>query len=381
MKNKVFWKNDGYKPFPTLKNNTECDYLIVGGGITGVATAYFLRNSGKKVVLIEKNKIASGATGMAAGILTPSAELDLSMIVKKLGKRGLGYWKLLDDAHNAVIKIIKKERIKCSFELIDAIYAQLHDKTANKVIKEYKAHKGSHLRVRFLEHIKLDKYIHSNLFDDAVLSHNVISLNPLAFTQNLAKVLPKNGVRVFENTALEKLTGRRAITSGGCINFKKIILAMDSQTHLKSIIPIKTTIAVSYPLPKDVRKVNFPKDFTLWDSKDNYDYLKFLPDNRLLVGLGDIHTNPSNKTLLHRPHLNKINRFVKKLFPNIKIKWEYAWSGTYGTTKNYMPFIKIKNDTITIAAPAGQLVSIMLAQQVAKSLPNQSQTLQNLMIV
>ena len=62
MKQRLFWKNPGYKKRPSLKKNIECDYLIVGGGITGVALAYFLGRRGKDVVLIKRIAALKGFT-------------------------------------------------------------------------------------------------------------------------------------------------------------------------------------------------------------------------------------------------------------------------------------------------------------------------------
>src|SRR3990172_4932590 len=101
MKHEVFWKNPGYKVRSSLKKNIECRYLIVGGGVTGVSLAYFLsKNNVKNIVLIEKNEIASGATGRAAGMITLKGELDLKDVIKIHGKRrGLVFWK---DSHEGL---------------------------------------------------------------------------------------------------------------------------------------------------------------------------------------------------------------------------------------------------------------------------------------
>ena len=47
------------------------DVIIVGGGAVGCATAYFLSKAGAKVTVIEKNRIAFGASGYAMGLLSP----------------------------------------------------------------------------------------------------------------------------------------------------------------------------------------------------------------------------------------------------------------------------------------------------------------------
>ena len=46
--------------------------VIIGGGIIGCTTAYYLTRAGiSDVVIVERDHIASGASGYSAGILTP----------------------------------------------------------------------------------------------------------------------------------------------------------------------------------------------------------------------------------------------------------------------------------------------------------------------
>ena len=54
MKNTSIWKeNVENKILPKLEKNIECDVLIIGGGMAGLSTAYFLSDSGKKIILID----------------------------------------------------------------------------------------------------------------------------------------------------------------------------------------------------------------------------------------------------------------------------------------------------------------------------------------
>jgi glycine/D-amino acid oxidase-like deaminating enzyme len=369
MKQKIYWSNKDYHPFPKLTGDIECDTLIVGGGITGVSCAYFLRQAKNRVVLIEKESMASGATGASAGILTPAAELDLALTEELLGKsKGLSYWHLLDKVYNDVPKIIKREKIECDFEYADSIYAELKDGSASKVADEYRAYRGGHFRVKFLEHTKLHDHTYSTLFKDAILFHKTISLNPLAFTQNLAQALPKYGINVYEHTPFVKVRGNKAITKEGTIKFSKIIYAMDSYWPTEGIHSVKTTIAVSAPLSQQsLRDMHASHRDILWDSKNDYDYIKFTKDNRLLVGLGEIHFDDKKqaRNTLHKQHFEKIQKFVKDVFPHFHVSWDYAWSGVYGVTKNYLPLIKVEGNSIVIGASAGQMISLMMAQQTA----------------
>jgi len=66
MKHEVFWKNPGYKVRPELKEDIECDYLIVGGGVTGVSLAYFLsKHKSKKCSPSHPNGMKPGPSPRA----------------------------------------------------------------------------------------------------------------------------------------------------------------------------------------------------------------------------------------------------------------------------------------------------------------------------
>ena len=51
-------------------SNTTADVVIVGGGVTGIATAYFLGQAGIRSIVIERDSLASHASGFAYGGLS-----------------------------------------------------------------------------------------------------------------------------------------------------------------------------------------------------------------------------------------------------------------------------------------------------------------------
>jgi len=95
------------QPAP-LDADTECTVAIVGGGIAGVATAFFLlRDTAEEVVLVEARGIADGATGYNAGQLVSYFERPLSTLVEEYGfdlaiaaQREIDdAWSLLEEMH------------------------------------------------------------------------------------------------------------------------------------------------------------------------------------------------------------------------------------------------------------------------------------------
>ena len=374
MKYEVFWKNPGYKVRPPLKKDIECDFLVVGGGITGVSTAYFLNKLGaKSVVLIEKNSIASGATGMAAGSIVLRGEADLQELIARFGqKKGYEFWKASHEGLRMMVDIIKKEKIYCDLEVQDTLYGSL-DSDPELLVQEYNLERKSEKKNQFLVGEELKEHLNTSMFQYALLSRkHGVSVNPLQFTQNLSKVIEKKGVKVYEKTPLLllHLKDRIAETAQGNIKFKRIILALDSATRHTKVKKLKSTIIVTKPLTRgQLRSLKLTKKKIVWDSKDIYHYFKVTKDNRILLGYGDKHTRKKHtKINPHKPHLKRIITYWHKLFPNLHTKIDYAWTGCFGVTDTKLPLIEQQGSKIIIAGAASQLLCFMAGKHVAQKL-------------
>lgn len=374
MKHQVFWKNPGYKPRPELKEDIACNYLIVGGGVTGVSLAYFLSKLGaKKIVLIEKHSIASGATGKSAGMLSTRGELDLSHIKQEFGvKKMAKLWKEIHYSVNMINHIIKEEKINCEAEPQDTLYCGSKHRDYNDVNMEFELESKLEKDTKMLFNEELKKELNTKLYNHGLLSHHHgLSVNPLKFIQNLSKVLDKKGVKIYENTAFIKLLKKdTAKTMHGNIKFKKIIFAIDSEHPSKEVKNMKSTILVTSPLSKkQLAQTGLIKKKLIWNSKKNYEYFKLTKDNRLLVGSGGVSVHKKHKkTDPHFPHLKQIEKFVKNLFPYLNLKFDYAWSGSFGFTEGFIPFLEHKGNTYSIAGASDQILCIMSSRHIASKL-------------
>lgn len=88
MLNQSPWLTFDRMTWPSLKTDLNCEVAIVGAGISGVATLYYLLTcTQKNVVLFEKNRIAGGATGHNAGLAIAHIEKSASELVHMIGKQ------------------------------------------------------------------------------------------------------------------------------------------------------------------------------------------------------------------------------------------------------------------------------------------------------
>jgi gamma-glutamylputrescine oxidase len=375
MKFEVFWKNPSYKINPELKEDISCDYLIVGGGITGVSLAYFLSRLGaKNIVLIDKKTVASGATGKAAGTLVIRGERDLSDLVKRHGfSKAVKHWAQMVEGLEIIKSMIKSESIPCEAEAQDTLYCGFSHKNFNDVRLEYSVEKKFDKNARLLEGSEFLKELNTKIYSHGLLSHNHgLSVNPLMLTQNLSKVLIKKyGLRVYENTSFIGLIGNNiARTHKGNISFKKIIMAVDSEHPSKKVMNLKSTIIITRSLnKKELKSIGLEKKKIVFDSRENYRYLKITKDNRLLAGFGGLIVHKSHKKIdPHFPHLENLKLYTKKLFPSLNLGIDYAWSGSFGFTNFDMPLIESEGNKLSISGAGTQVECVMAASFLAHKL-------------
>ncbi len=88
------------RPELSLESDAQTDCIILGGGIAGIATAYYgLRDTDKRFILIEANKIAHGATGHNAGQVVSYFERPFQSIVQEFGlEKAAEAQKSIDDS-------------------------------------------------------------------------------------------------------------------------------------------------------------------------------------------------------------------------------------------------------------------------------------------
>ena len=85
MKPEALWKRPATKRFSAAKHAEEFDVVVIGGGITGLTSAYLLKQAGKKVAVVERDRIGSGDTGYTSAHLTYVTDLRAADLVDTFG--------------------------------------------------------------------------------------------------------------------------------------------------------------------------------------------------------------------------------------------------------------------------------------------------------
>ena len=157
--------------------------------------------------------------------------------------------------------------------------------------------------------------------------------------------MQKRGGIVFESTPITRLeTAGKVVmtTAGGCtITARKIFFALGYEAkdflQEKTANLISTYACVTKPLPADRL---WPERCLLWNTDDPYFYARTTADNRILIGGEDIaYEDDDIRDALIPAKKEKLQKTFHKLFPHTPIEIEATWAGTFGETKDSLPYI------------------------------------------
>ena len=342
MKNISIWQEEISSAFKKLDTNLEVDVLIIGGGITGISTAYHLINKNLKIALVEKNIIGSGVTSRTTGKLTYLQENIYSKLKtyhnEKTAKQ---YLESQKDAIKIVNEIIKKEKIDCNLEQANSY---IFSNTDNKKLEKEK---------KILKKFKVDITITNELpnkepVNEAIYVDNTYVFHPIKYINTLKKIIKNNNIDIFENTKIISIEKKENYyickTNNNYIKTKYIVFAIHYPYFLiPYLMPIKTSIEKSYIEAFKVDKnykfssitVCKPTISTRYHSDKDITYELFL-------------------TMSHNTSIkeNDIKNFETLLKTRNK-KPDYIWSNKDIITHDSLPFIGALNKENTMLIGTG----------------------------
>lgn len=188
------WTEEAILPsYSSLSGNLETGTLVVGGGLTGILTAYLLNKSGEEVVLVEAAQIGSAATGLTTAFITQSLDTSYADLVSILGHKRAGQVAASHGtALNLYDEIISSEKIACDFKRVDnyLLARQMSNLPAFRqelsVLKSF-GYQVENVDPQFFQAEAVAKW------------PNQAKIQPLQFLSQLSRIAVSRGVRIFEN--------------------------------------------------------------------------------------------------------------------------------------------------------------------------------------
>ncbi|MDQ0207131.1 FAD-dependent oxidoreductase [Alkalicoccobacillus murimartini] len=193
----TYWRTNVQMPeFAPLSSSIEVDVAVIGGGITGLTTAYLLTEQGKKVALLEADRVCEGTTGHTTAKITAQHGFIYDELISHLGKSGANiYYQANQRALAFIRELVSTQEIECDFEDEHAYLYATTDQGVAKLKKEKEAYEQLGIPHEWLDSLPINISVKA-----ALCMKNQAQFHPLKFMAFLANEIVKKGGLIFEQT-------------------------------------------------------------------------------------------------------------------------------------------------------------------------------------
>jgi glycine/D-amino acid oxidase-like deaminating enzyme/nitrite reductase/ring-hydroxylating ferredoxin subunit len=337
-----YWMESSLPRFSKLERNARVDVVVVGGGITGLTTAYLIAKAGRSVALLERGRCAEIDTGHTTAHLTMVTDLTLAELVGRFGRNhGQAVWDAGLAAINQIDMIVRDENIACAFAWVPGYLHHPIGSTPDEGVEMFTHEAALAMELGF------DATFVSNVplvGGPGVRFENQARFHPRLYLAGLARALSAGGGQIYEHSAADEFCDDPlSVTSNGhTLSCDAIVLAThtpligNASIASATLFQTKLALYTSYVVAGRVPSGSVP-DALFWDTADPYHYLR-LDTHRgfdvVIVGGEDHKTGQSSDTNVC---YDRLERTALALVPGIEIT--HRWSGQVIATPDGLPYI------------------------------------------
>lgn len=347
--NEPFWlvKNGIKHSYPSLRADISTDLLIVGAGITGSLIAHRCIAMGYKTVLIDRREVANGSTSATTSMLQYEIDIPLYQLMELIGEKGaIDSYKACFDSINQVETLVHKIKSNCGFKKKDSVYFAAFKKDVPWLQQELEARQKAGFPVAWLNADEiLQRYGLHNTFG-GIHSAQGASIDAFALAHDLLAYNHSRGLDIYDKTDIAEVkhTRRGGIVTtdrGYTIRARNIIYCngFESTEMIKERF---VNLHSTYAVVGESGDYNFSRieNTLFWNTAQPYIYMRTTDDNRLLIGGEDEEfVNAKRRDALLGRKTQRLEAKLRKLLPDYDFRTDFAWAGTFGTTKDGLPYI------------------------------------------
>lgn len=338
-----------------LRGNRVADVVIVGGGFSGLSSAYHIqqRFPEKKILLLEGACCGYGASGRNGGfcIATSLIDWDETDPDRRRDNQKVSYYGL-----NYIKKMIAEHDIDCDFEENGMLEVGLNEKQIHALEKYHTVLTGFGFDSTLLQGKDLEVEINSDQFIAGLkISHGAI-LNPAKLVRGLKRVVESTGVEIRERSVVTRITPGKVHlidTEFGEVRAPILVLATNAYLHKlgffkNRVYPISVFQIATEPLSQTQwNSIGWKNRQGLSDMRKLYSYSIPTADGRIVMGGSDFTYYDNDQ--LSSGNDKKVTRNIEKnlfaFFPQLEgLKTEHAWGGTTAGTLDYTPSVGVIGD-------------------------------------
>lgn len=325
---------------------------IVGGGFTGLWTAYRLRElePGIAVAVVEADLCGSGASGRNGGGVSHWWG-KLPTLVRVLGADdAMALVRASVDAIDGIGRFCDAHGVECHFRTAPSLWAA----TAPAQVGAWDAVLGTAWEIgvetpyRELSAEELDELAPPYLA--GVLQERAHQVQPALLARGLRRVVAGSGTEVYERSPVTRIAGTGPLavqTPAGRVVADRVVLAANAwMAHLPEfrrwIMVVSSDVIATEPIPERLAQLGLDRRPGGLNSRLMVNYYKPSPDGRIVLGRGGGTLSFANRIApaLHgsERQAREVREDFDHLFPELRdVRITHSWAGPVDRSSSGLP--------------------------------------------
>lgn len=336
--------------YPKLQQSRAVDVLVVGGGITGALCAHQCASAGLQVMVIERSSIGGGSTSASTALLQYEIDTPMRVLAKAIGEDGaaLAYRSCLDAVHGVTSLAMSLGVDVRRRQSVQFASTKGHVKGLEREVVIREKH-GVPARILSGDALRA---ILPFAPPAALTTDEAAEVDPFQLTHALLQASITLGAEVYDRTGMAEharhISTHLVRTDGGHIVTAKNVIdcrgyEAAAETGERGI-SLHSTFAIASE--RIECEELWHDDVLIWETATPYLYLRTTPDRRALIGgMDSRYKNAAARDALMPKRCASLETAFRELFPALPFRTEFSWCGTFGATKDGLPYIDVHPET------------------------------------
>ena len=335
--------------YPRFQGQRAADVVIVGGGLTGCATAYACAMAGLKTVVVEAQRLGQGSAGRSAGLLLPDPGPAFRDVAQAHGLRAAR--RVFESGGKGASEgaaLLRRLKVTGGVDAFESLVVAFRG-DEKKLQREFAARQEAGLDARWLPQAQVRKLTALDA-SAAMRLHEVFGVDPYRASVALARAAVRRGAKIFERSPMTKVqVGSKKVDvllADGLIRADRVIVTTGLATpefkplqrHFKQR---ETYVVLSEVMPPAMRKQLGRRDATLADLRAPHHRIRWTSDDRVLISGADQDQSAArtrDAVLVQRT--GQLMYELLTMYPAISgLQPEYGWDLSYGETADGLMYI------------------------------------------
>ncbi|GAA0037383.1 NAD(P)/FAD-dependent oxidoreductase [Brevibacterium metallidurans] len=351
----------------SLDSNLAVDVAIVGGGLTGLWTAYYLKKSRPDldIAILEREFVGFGASGRNGGWMSAEPVGQFRRYAKSRGvEAARDLQRAMFEAVDESVAVAQQEGFDDDLVRDGLIHVATNAAQLSRArhhLDEMKQQGWGAEDVFELDPRELSERIRVDGVQGGYWTPHCARVHPAKYTRGLGDVVETLGVRIFESTTAVQVEPRRVTTTQGTVRAGYVVEALEGYTlslkgKARKLLPMNSSMVITEPLGDTVLdEIGWTGGELVGDVAHSFTYMHRTADGRIAIGGRGVPYNFRSSFDLNGRTADsavaQLQHRLVELFPSLRdTRLEHTWSGVLGAPRDWCASVNFDREAGILSA-------------------------------